>query len=158
MAIDAQRAYLMRIWSALPTGPLGEEELNSSILQAAGIYEGDNAAASALRSSLLLAQALTSRIGESGERQYVRSAEFPDWPDNGPGTDAFNSQIEAAAAAEREMVEAASRVLYEGSPIARERQEMLALIDERVERKFDELLRKMDKEGMRERLAALRAA
>jgi hypothetical protein len=143
---------LFRIWQGLPEGPLSESEMNAAIIKAANLYEGDSAGAQALRTSLLFAEVVTARGGE-----YQRATEFPVWPDNSPGSPAFNAQL--ARVSEREHEEHAERdravqAALENGPFGQQRRETIALIRETVEEMFEEkvaeLLRGLDREHVEE--------
>jgi hypothetical protein len=153
---------LFRIWQQLPTGPVSESEMNAAIIKAGNVYEGDLAAAQALRSSLVLADAVSARGGDDGQLLYERSSEFPIHAPNHPGSESFNREL--ARISEREHEQHAERdravqAALENGSFGQQRRETVALIRETVEEMFEEkvaeLLRGLDREyveELRERL------
>src|ERR1700683_1696945 len=141
----SQAHYLRRIWAQLPVEALEERAFERAILKGGGGYEHDHAGASAIRIGLTLAEAVTVRADDNGRRLYQRADEFPEWPDNGPGSEAFNRQLAAGARIEHEMLDSARRSAFEGSPVKRERDELVALIDERIDKRIREVFPTTDK-------------
>jgi|ERR1035441_6190250 hypothetical protein len=144
---------LYKIWLAVPDGPLSEDELHSAILSTTGHNEGDLAFADAMRSSLTSASAVTARRDAAGAVEYMRAKAFPIWPPNGPGSESFNEQLVAIQTAEHEARDRSATAAYESSHEARQRADMVRLIDGRFHELFDELVRAEDV-SVRERLRA----
>jgi len=144
---------LYKVWTALPTGPLAEDELDAEILRVTGHYEGDNAFASAMRSQLTGASAVTTRRDGHGAVEYRRAAEFPRHQPNGPGSEAFNKQLAEMQAAEHAARDRTAQVAYESSLENRQRVDMIALVDRRFHELFGELIKGEDV-SVRERLRA----
>jgi hypothetical protein len=111
--IPAAERRLYRLWQSLPTGQLTERELWDAICVAAG-QPGDQAFAQAIVANLLMPtpvrvdgeltwqRALTLRKDGRGKPIYQRTEEYPVGEDAGIGSDAFNQQLAARAAKERE--------------------------------------------------------
>ncbi|HZO77794.1 MAG TPA: hypothetical protein VFB39_07095 [Solirubrobacteraceae bacterium] len=156
----AQARWLRRLWASIPSGPLGERELDEAIIEASGRHEGDYAWASAIRATLTSARAVSVRPGR-GPREFVyeRAEAFPEsHGDTGPGSPSYNDQLRRQHEEwEREMRDQDKRsaqALLE-SPFGRQRREIIALVDQRVDERVEELLRSWDSVGrMRDRLNA----
>ena len=171
VATNPQARSLKRLWSRLPAGPLTEERLDEAIIEAANLYPGDYATALALRSSLVIAQAVTVRQGDKPrEPTYERVSEFPEHPPNHVGSDAYNRELERQHREHEELMrqqDAHHAQQFAESPLGQQREMIIALIDQRVEEavnaRVGELLRSLDDPSisrMRERLTndAARAA
>lgn len=133
---------LKRLWVRLPAGPLEERELDEQILLITGHSEGDFAWAGAMRAALVTARAVTVRRTDAGRLEYVRG-EWTDWPENGPGSPGFNAELARRAAEHEAMLkredEARARELAD-SPAGRQRQEILDLIDGRIDERVNALV------------------
>jgi len=111
--IPAAERRLYRLWQSLPTGPLTERELWDAICVAAD-QPGDQGFAQAIVANLLMPtpvrvdgeltwqRALTLRKDDRGKLVYQRTEAYPVGEDAGIGSDAFNQQLAARAAKERE--------------------------------------------------------
>jgi hypothetical protein len=133
---------LFRIWQQLPQEPLSQSEMDTAIIKAANLYEGDLAAASAFRSTLTLAEAVTARRGEDGEIAYQRTSEFPVHGPTHPGSESFNRQLEQQATWEREQHAERDRAVQaavENGSFGQQRRELLVLIDQRGRELFEEM-------------------
>jgi hypothetical protein len=132
---------LRRLWARLPTGPLEERELDDQILLITGRV-GDYAWAGAMRSALVSARAVTATRREDGRLEYMRG-EWTGWPENGPGSPGFNAELARRAAEHEAMLrlddEARERELA-NSPAGRQRQDILDLIDSRIDERVTALV------------------
>lgn len=140
---------LKRLWQALPAGEwLSEDDVDERIIRHERLYEGDRAAAGAVRAQLCSARALIARrVDGSREIEYRKAETWTEWPDSGYGSDAFNAELRRLSEAEqarlRDLDEQRAREL-EDSPLAWQRRMMIELIDERVAQKFAELTAGLD--------------
>ncbi len=139
---------LKRVWARIPEGKwLAERELDELLLKAAGAYEGDFARAGALRAQLLSAQALeVRRVDGTRDCEYRRGG-WTDWPDPGPGSDAFNAELARVSDQEQARLAALDEQRaheFNESPLAQQRREIVRLVEETVDRRLAEVLRDMD--------------
>jgi hypothetical protein len=165
--MNAQGIALKRVWAELPDRPLDESELRSQILKTTNKHPGAWADADATRSSLMLAQALEVSV-ENGQRIYRRSGKFPEHAPSGPGTAAYDEHTAAMVRARKEQQDRLDAAREDNSLYRREYHEHVALIDERLAARFEEmfderidkLLRSVDSkvtvESLRARLEQLR--
>ncbi len=139
-------AFLKHLWKSLPDGPLSERELEDAILRATpGNHEGDNALAGAHRAGLMTARALTVRQGEHGQLEYTRTEEWPEWPDAAAfGSEGFNDELRRLHKQDQERLDREHRAMSETLPQKRERDQLIALIDERFDAKIGVLLGALD--------------
>ena len=129
----------------------------SACLRSPGAYEGDLAYASAVRASLVSARAVEVRSVGQRDLEY-RRATWTDWPDPGPGSEAYNAQLrrdhEARERGLREQDKLRAQQLAD-SPLGQQRQQILDLIDWRVDERVREWLTSLDGDSvsrMRSRL------
>jgi hypothetical protein len=82
---------------------------------------------------------------EAGVIRYRKSESFPTWPENGPGTAAFDQQNKEMAEEEERQRDRADAEVLRNSPQNRQREELVALIrqvaDERIDARIDDLRR-----------------
>lgn len=151
---DPQGRRLFQLWRKLPDGPMTEDALDVAIIRAAGLYELDTAGAHAYRSSLLNVRqpdgserALIARRGEDGALLYEKGTVFPLLEDGGPGSARFNAQLARQAEEEEELQREEDRAIRDNmasSPFGVHRRELLALIDERVDNRIEQLAEDLD--------------
>jgi hypothetical protein len=149
---------LHRLWSALPTSTrLSEPEIELLVCRAAQHPEGDHAWSAAMLSSLVVSGAVVASQNGAGV-SYQRAAEFPVWPDNGPGSPAFNRQLAEEAEAEHELHDRELAAMNANGPVGVQRREITALIDQRFDERINHLARALDRptidrirEALRER-------
>jgi hypothetical protein len=158
---DQQRGAkrLRSLWAALPTRALDERELDDAILAALHPdphqWRGDYAKAGATRYTLVTIGAVTIEV-EGGQRLYQRAAEFPslaDVADGGPGSHAFNKQLEAMSRQEEEALKHADRAMQ--SAHRREHEDLRAFVHEIIGE--DTAALRDEIAELREELRALRA-
>jgi hypothetical protein len=151
----AQR--LFALWSRLPGDAMSEAELDAAILR---MLEGPGrqADASAYRTSLVLSGAMTARRFDDGTLRFKKAAEFPTWPANGPGTAAYDAQLRELAAEEERQRNRADEEVRRNSPQNREREALVALIDERIDAKVAELRRAAESAAVKRARELMRRA
>jgi hypothetical protein len=146
----AQRLY--SLWRQLPDTPLTEEAFINAILKALDHGPGQEADASAYRHSLVGCEAVRAAANGSGEVVYQRMPEFPTWPENGPGTPAYDQQIREMAQEEQAAHDRAAAEVERNSPQNQARLELDAHIRQVV--REDPVVRQVLVALVREVLAA----
>jgi hypothetical protein len=121
----AQRLY--GLWSKLSEAPMTEREFLAEILKALDRGVGAEADASAYRHLLVGAEAVIATRNGSGEVVYTKAPEFPSWPENGPGTAAYDAQLKEMAAREQGEFDRAAEEVRRNSPANRHREELVGL-------------------------------
>lgn len=133
---------LRRLWARLPDRPLSERELEEAILETSGHRPGDYAWAGAMRSALVAAHAVTVTRRDDGQLEYARGR-WTDWPDASPGTPAYNAELarrQAVNEAELKLADQARAREFAASPAGRQRQQILELIDSRIDERVKALV------------------
>lgn len=137
-ATTGRRRWLKRVWARLPQDRrwLSEGELDELLIEATNSYPGDFAYASAIRASLVVARAVEVRQVENGRDLEYKRGEWHDWSDPGIGSEQFNEQLrrdhEQLEAELRRQDEQRARE-FANSPLGVERQQVLDLIDQKVD-------------------------
>jgi hypothetical protein len=145
--LSSAAARLHAIWSTLPSGTLTEPQFLAAITTALNRPgPGHEADVSAIRHALVGSQAVIT-TGNGPGLTCTRAESFPEWRDPtslGPGSPEFDRQTDELRAAERVVADRATEETFLTSPQNRERAAMIALIDERIERRLGELRRAAD--------------
>jgi hypothetical protein len=120
-----------------------ERELHAAILQVLDRPAAE-ADASAYLLSLVGCGAVVASNG-SGEVVYTRASEFPTWPEAvGPGSPSYDARLAEMSAREQEDHDRVAREVERNAPQNRQREGLVRLIDERIERRLAELRRAAD--------------
>lgn len=142
--------WLKRVWARLPQGRcLSEGELDEQLLEITGNHPGDFAYAAAVRSALVASRCVTVRqLAGSGRPQYeYERSDWTDWPDSGVGSEAYNAQLqrdhEQREAELRRQDEQRARE-FASSPMGQQHQQILDLVDRRVDERVREWLTSLD--------------
>jgi hypothetical protein len=135
----AQRIYA--VWSKLDDAPLNEVEFLAAILRALKRGPGAEADVSAMKFLLTSSGAVTVGSDEFGATTYRRSASFPEHPRNDIGSAAYDQQNRELAQEQEAQHDRDAEAAFKGSPQARQRAELLALIDARIDERILELRR-----------------
>jgi hypothetical protein len=154
--LNAQGKFVTRIWQRLPGGELQEQQLDTAIIAAAGIYEGDLALASAIRGTLTASGAVTVRQGSDGALVYRRAERLPEWKPIDLGTEAFNANLKRASDQEQQRLRELDRQRereFENSPLGIERQMIIGLVNATVAEPTAGLRAELDQ--LREQIAEL---
>jgi hypothetical protein len=138
----AQRLY--SLWRKLSDAPMTEAKFHAAILSALDRGPGSEADASAFAFLLTSSAAVTVGRGDDGQPSYLRAPEFPEHPPNGPGTAALDRQLAEIAAEEQRQHDRVAEEVVRNSPQQRQRAELIALIDARIDAKVEELRRSGD--------------
>jgi hypothetical protein len=130
-----------------------ESALEEAVLQMLD-GPGRQADASAYRTSLVLSGAVMARRGDDGTLRFKKAAEFPTWPENGPGSAAFDQQNREMAEEQERQHDLAAAEALRNSPQNRQREEWDAHIrqvaDERIDARLDEVRRTYESASLTE--------
>jgi hypothetical protein len=144
VSIPHRAARLHQLWQRLPAHPLSERQLEEAILHWLD-RPGAQADAAAYRHMLCGSQAVIATTNGNGGITYQKAPEFPVWPDNGPGSDAYNRQLAEMAQHEQEQHDRVSAEVERNAPQNRQREELDARIrevsGEVIDARIDELRR-----------------
>jgi hypothetical protein len=159
---NARRLY--DIWVKLPDDPLAERELHKRILEAGNYDPSDDAAASLIRKSLFFVGALRV-VMEGSLRKWQPAERFVSWKPVAFGSEAHNAQQREESERRHAERDRATAAAIERSEPTRQRREMVALIDERIDARLAALDGTTATPGgrsstasIKERLGRLRAA
>ena len=127
--------WLKRIWNRLPNDEWLTEPAFDELLIEATNSPGDYAFASAVRTTLVNARAVEVR--QRGGREYeYRRGEWTDWPENGPGSEAYNAELQRQHREHEEIMrqrDELQRQRLADSPLGVQRRQILELIDQAVD-------------------------
>jgi hypothetical protein len=158
---DPNCRRLHKVWAALPDEPTPENELEDKIVEIAGC---DHANAGVIRTGLNFVGAL--QLVMVGSLRCVQPAEvFVPWNPVTVGSEAHQSQQRSETEERHKAREKAEAARFENSQFSRERREMIALIDQRIDARLAALdgttappEGRSSTASIKERLGRLRAA
>jgi hypothetical protein len=133
----AQSQYT--VWQKLPTSPMTEAEFDAAIMAALGRGVGSEADRDAMRFLLVSSDSVKARRFEDGVMRYKRAETFPQHPRNDIGSRAFDQQTKELAQEQERQHDRDAAAAFKNSPQNRQRQEMIALIDSRIDERLVEL-------------------
>jgi hypothetical protein len=136
----AQRLY--SIFAKLPAAPMTEAEFDSAVKTALNRGVGAEVDVSAMRFLLTSSGAVTATTNGSGETVYTKAAAFPEHAPVEPGSAAFDQQNRELAQDEERQRDLDAEEAFRNSPQNRQRAELIALIDERIDARLPALKRK----------------
>lgn len=161
---DQNCRRLYAIYSKLPNEPLTERELEEKVIEIGNYHPSDFGAASAVRTSLVFIGALEAvMVGSS--RRFIPAETFKPWKPVTVGSEAHQRQQREESERRHAERDRATAAAIERSEPTRQRKEMVALIDERIDARLaalDGITATPDGRpstgSFRERLGRIRAA
>jgi hypothetical protein len=139
--IPARAQRLYALWGKLPDHPLTESEFLAAIARALDRGPGAEADVSAFRHALCGSQAVIATRNGDGGITYQKAPEFPTWPENGPGSPAYDAQLRELAEEEQRQHDRVAAEALRNSPQNQQREELDAHIRQVVREELREAIR-----------------
>jgi hypothetical protein len=135
----AQRLHA--VWQKLPATPMTESEFHAAITAALDRGVGAEADTTAFAFLLTSSDAVKVRGLDDGTLRYSASDTFPQHARNDVGSAAFDAQTRELAQEQEAQHDRDAEAAFASSPQRRQREELLALIDARIDERILELRR-----------------